>query len=90
MTEPYGLIVFRSRQQALRMEQELRSAGLRVRVVHTPHEAAAGCGLSVQFDLNDLKRVFSVYERVVPQSLVGFYRAEPEGTRLRCTPIRKV
>lgn len=89
MTEPYGLIVFRSRQQALRMEQELLSAGLRVRVVHTPREAAVGCGLSVQFNLNDMKRVFSIYERVAPQSLVGFYRAEPEGARLRCTPIRK-
>jgi len=89
MLKSYGVIAFRSRQQVLRMERELRSAGFSVRVINTPHEIAIGCGLSVQFDLKDYDGVLAVYQRVKPQTLVGFYRVDPKGTQLKCSPLYK-
>ena len=39
---------------------------------------AAGCGLSVRFDLADERAVAEVYRAVKPGNLIGFYRAERE------------
>ena len=76
MRDIYGIASFRSRQQVLRLEDELRREGLSVRVVTTPREVALGCGLSVQFDVADLARVRQVIARVRPTNLIGLYRVE--------------
>lgn len=76
MRDIYGIASFRSRQQVLRLEDELRREGLNVRVVTTPREVALGCGLSVQFDVGDLARVRQVISRVRPTNLIGLYRVE--------------
>lgn len=89
MLKSYGVIAFRSRQQVLLMERELRSAGFSVRVINTPHEIAIGCGLSVQFNLKDYDGVMGVYNKVRPRALVGFYRVDPQGTQLKCSPLYK-
>lgn len=89
MLKSYGVIAFRSRQYVLLMERELLAAGLVARVINTPHEIAIGCGLSVQFELKDTSAALAVYRRVKPQTLVGFYRVDPQGTQLKCSPIFK-
>jgi len=76
MRDIYGIASFRSRQQVLRLEDELRREGLSVRVVTTPREVALGCGLSVQFDVADLARVRQVIACVHPTNLIGLYRVE--------------
>ena len=76
MRDIYGIASFRSRQQVLRLEDELRREGLNVRVVTTPREVALGCGLSVQFDVNDVLRVRQVIARVRPTNMIGLYRVE--------------
>ena len=76
MRDIYGIASFRSRQQVLRLEDELRCEGVSVRVVTTPREVALGCGLSVQFDVADLARVRQVIARVRPTNLIGLYRVE--------------
>lgn len=85
---PFGIASFRSRTQVLRFEDALRRAGLSVGVISTPKEVAMGCGLSVRFALSDYPQAVSVYRRLNPGALIGFYRVEGYGTRqLRLSPL---
>ncbi len=89
MQSSFGIAAFRSRSQVLRLEDALRRAGLSAGVVSTPKEVAMGCGLSVRFDLGQTAQVLSVWRRMNPGALIGFYRVDGYGTRqIRLTPIR--
>lgn len=89
MNQSFGLAAFRSRTQVLRMEDALHRAGLSAGVISTPREVAIGCGLSVRFDLAETPQVMSVYRRLNPSALIGFYRVDGFGTRqLKLTPMR--
>ncbi len=80
MVESYGVAAFRSRQQVLRFEQQLRQEGIgNIRVVSTPREVAVGCGLSIQFSLADAPAVVGAIRRAQPANLVGVYRVERAG-----------
>lgn len=81
MQSSFGIAAFRSRTHVLRLEDALRRSGLSAGVISTPREVALGCGLSVQFDLADYPRVLSVYRRLNPSALIGFYRVDHYGTR---------
>jgi len=83
----YGIAAFRSRQQVLAFEAALRRAGLEASVIHTPHEIAIGCGLSVRFRSDQYDAVRRIYERHPMTAFVGFYLAEPQGTRLNLKPM---
>ena len=88
MNSSFGIAAFRSRTQVLRMEDALRRAGLSAGVISTPRQVAIGCGLSVRFDLRELRQVMAVYRRLNPTALVGFYRVDDFGTRdIRLTPL---
>ena len=89
MPSTFGLAAFRSRTQVLRFEEALRRAGLSAGVVSTPREIAMGCGLSVRFDLGQYPQALSVYRRLNPGALIGFYRVDGYGTRqMHLTPMR--
>ena len=88
MNSSFGIAAFRSRTQVLRMEDALRRSGLSAGVISTPRQVAIGCGLSVRFELSELRQVVAVYRRLNPTALVGFYRVDDFGTRdLRLTPL---
>lgn len=88
MQSSFGIASFRSRTQVLRLEDALRRAGLPAGVISTPREVAMGCGLSVRFDLADYPAVISVYRRLSPGALIGFYRVDHYGTRqMRLAPL---
>ena len=88
MQSSFGIASFRSRTQVLRMEDALRRAGLNTGVISTPRDVAMGCGLSVRFDLAQTPQVLSVYRRLNPGALIGFYRVDDYGTRrMRLTPL---
>lgn len=79
MTESFGIAAFRSRQQVLRFQSALRRAGLSAEVVSTPRDVSIGCGLSVQFSLQQTDQVMNVFHRVGPGNLIGFYRVDRNG-----------
>ena len=88
MNSSFGIAAFRSRTQVLRMEDALRRSGLSAGVISTPRQVAIGCGLSVRFELSELRQVMAVYRRLNPTALVGFYRVDDFGTRdIRLTPL---
>ena len=85
----YGIAAFRSRQQVLKYESLLARSGVASRVVSTPREIAVGCGLSLQFSLNDLRMVQSVLSRDRPVNLIGLYMVDQQDGRPRLTVISK-
>lgn len=87
MGETYGIAAFRSRQQVLALEEALKREGVDVKVVTTPRDVALGCGLSVKFDLRDLKAVQRVISAKKPTHIVGVYSVESGGGRGKLKPI---
>lgn len=87
--DEYGIAAFRSRQQVMRMEEALKNEGLSVQVISTPRDIAVGCGLSVRFAVKDLKTVQRVLNRMRPDNLVGVYRVDRTGGRMRVTAVTK-
>jgi len=87
MHEAYGVAAFRSRQQVLRFEQALRRHGVPASVISTPRDISMGCGLSVRFPLNRVTEVRRALRETPTTNLIGLYRAEYDGRRLRVSPL---
>ena len=88
MQETFGIGAFRSRQQVMNFESQLRSAGVHGEVVSTPREIAVGCGLSVKFAYADFPRVREICRKSPPANMIGIYRADNRlGSRARFMPI---
>ena len=90
MEGTYAIASFRSRQQVMSFEGQLRRAGVRGEVVSTPREIAVGCGLSVRFDCADMDRVRELCRQTPPQNMIGIYcavRPEGGGLRTRFVPV---
>jgi len=85
----YALAVFRSRQHTMLLYEKLKSAGLKVSLVHTPSEIAIGCGLSMRFETGDYEKVRRQQRMLPGLSFVGYFRVRSEGTRLRCEPFSR-
>ncbi len=87
MRDVYGVAAFRSRQQVLRFEAALRRQGVPAQVVTTPRDISVGCGLSVRFPMERLQDVRRTLLIENPGNLIGVYRAEYDGGRLRVRPV---
>ena len=85
--DSYGLAAFRSRQQVLQFEAALRRMGVPTQVVSTPRSISMGCGLSVRFPLEYLGQARRALARRPSGNLIGLYRAEYNGARLRISKI---
>ena len=79
MDEVVGVAAFRSRQQVMRFEGILRRAGLNVRVISTPRDVAIGCGLSVEFRIQDAQTVQAILGRAHIPNLIGLYQIDRRG-----------
>ena len=86
MRDIYGVAAFRSRQQVLRFEAALNRQGIPARVVTTPRDIAMGCGLSVRLPVESLPEVRRALLTQNTSNLIGLYRAEYDGARLRVRP----
>ncbi len=87
MHETYGLVAFRSRQQVLRMETQLKRKGITCSIISTPREIAVGCGLSIRFKPEDLSRVIAEYRDMDTSALIGFYMVDNNGQRQSLRPV---
>ena len=88
MQDAYGVAAFRSRQQVLRLESALRAQGVPVSVISTPRDISMGCGLSLRFPLGSAQAVRRTIGRGPGNNLIGLYRADYDGSRLRVSPLR--
>ena len=88
MQEAYGVAAFRSRQHVMWFEQVLRRYGVPVSVISTPRDISMGCGLSIRFPMSRTDDVRRALREVNTSNLIGLYRAEYDGQRLRVSPLR--
>lgn len=72
--EIFAIAAFRSRQQVMAFEQELRKAGISSAIVTTPRAVSLGCGLSVRFAEKDAHAAAALCRRMGPGNLIGFYQ----------------
>ena len=71
MREEFCIAAFRSRQQVMAFERDLRQHGVRASVMITPRAVAMGCGLSVRIEREDLRRAVQVYRATNPGNLAS-------------------
>jgi hypothetical protein len=88
--EIFGFVAFRSRQQTTAFESALKKQGINCRIINTPHEIGMGCGLSVRFNMEDMKAAMLISDRMHQSALIGFYSAENTNGKLICKPVTKV
>lgn len=83
--ELFYIFTFDSTQQAMRCEKELKSEGFVVRIIPTPREITASCGLSLRFEKKDQALI---QKKVDSQGLeiLGVYRVEKEGLKKKVYP----
>jgi hypothetical protein len=84
----FYIFTFDSTQQAMRCEKELKEKGFRVRIIPTPREITASCGLSLRFEKMDQGLI---QDKVRKQGLeiMGIYRVEKEGLKKRVFPLNE-
>lgn len=73
------LAVFRSRTQAFDCAEKLNRRGIAARVVSTPTEANAGCGLSARFAATDFPPARAVISAAGYSAFAGYFRVVVRG-----------
>lgn len=53
----YGVVLFRSTSLAIRAERACQKAGVRVKLIPTPRELSANCGVALRFDWDERSAV---------------------------------
>ncbi|MDO4548688.1 MAG: DUF3343 domain-containing protein [Clostridia bacterium] len=90
MGEVCAVAAFRSRQQVMNFEAALRRAQVKARVISTPRDVAIGCGLSVEFAIEDLPKARQVLNATRPVNLIGIYQIDRRGgARPRLTALSR-
>lgn len=62
--EIFYVITFNSTHHAIKGERALMDKGLDVRIIPTPREITASCGLSIKFFEDDINEVKSYLENI--------------------------
>ena len=71
------LVVFESVHQAIRAEQRLLKAGIRVELLPTPREISASCGQSLSFPADARETLLEILEQEKIE-FSGIYSANAE------------
>ncbi|MGI6003913.1 MAG: DUF3343 domain-containing protein [Christensenellales bacterium] len=78
MDQSYILAAFRSRQQAIAFDLQLRARGMSTKVVASPTEIARGCGVAVLLEPEDLSDVLQMGMHQRYNGFEGFYQRKKE------------
>ncbi len=76
-------IVFRSRAEAIRYFELLKTYNISSKVINTPSSVKVGCGLSIKMFSKDMQMAKIVLERGRFTSAVGFYYFSQNGNVIR-------
>lgn len=72
-------VAFRSRSDAVRYMETLKTYSISAKVINTPSSAKVGCGLSVKLFVKDMSLARNVLERGRFQSVIGIYYLMSDG-----------
>jgi hypothetical protein len=73
------VFIFRSRSQATWFYEQTRTYRLPAKIINTPKEAMAGCGLAVKMLYRDLNRAKVLLKRGDFSSFAGIYAYQQNG-----------
>ena len=76
-------VAFRSRSDAMRFYEEVRTYRLPARIINPPASAGTGCGLSVKMLVKNLGQARVVLERMRCDSVIGFFGIVENGAARR-------
>ncbi len=63
MEDNFYVISFDSTHHAIKAEKLLKEADLSIKMMPTPREITASCGLSIRFEMGDLERVEEIISK---------------------------
>lgn len=69
------LVVFQSTDQAMELEERVKQAGIRARLIPTPESIVASCGLALKFKETSLQSVVQLLQQRTEEQL-EIYRIE--------------
>lgn len=58
----YSVVLFHSTAHAIRAEKMLLQAGFKIKMIPTPRELSANCGMALRFDPAEQERVAATLE----------------------------
>ncbi len=73
------IVAFRSRSDAVRFYETLKTYRVPSKLINTPSSAKVGCGLSVKMFVKDKQRAGAVLERSRFSSVAGIFYIDAEG-----------
>ncbi len=62
-----NVITFRSTHHAMKTEKALKNANLDIKMIPTPREITASCGLSIKFKDEDRDAIFEILRKLVSE-----------------------
>ncbi|MCL2177701.1 MAG: DUF3343 domain-containing protein [Firmicutes bacterium] len=83
----YYLAVFNSRTTTNRMYDNLKKAGVQVKIIATPRAVSLSCGICIKFFYSDYSVIRSKIFSLASSSFVGFYRAESIGGKISYSKV---
>ena len=87
MHAEYGLVVFDSTHEAIKTETLAKNNHFHARLIGTPGKIVAGCGLSLQFEMDDTNQLKKLLDNN-NVSYKGFYHALRDGIKSSYTVIK--
>ena len=70
----YCIFSFKSRQEAMRLFDSAKRAGVFVSIISTPKFVNSGCGLSVKTDIGEYKALYNVFVEMQFSSFLGAFK----------------
>lgn len=69
-TDKRYVIAFDSTHHAIKAEKILKAEDLNIRVIPTPREISASCGLSIKFNEEDLNKIIEVFSVKIKENII--------------------
>lgn len=84
-----NVITFKSTHHAIKTEKKLKDVGIDIRMIPTPREITASCGLSIKFEDKDSDRIQDIVNNMVQNEEIainGIYKITR--TKEKCDVLR--
>ncbi|MDO5707630.1 MAG: DUF3343 domain-containing protein [Andreesenia angusta] len=65
-----NVITFRSTHHAIKTEKALKKREFKIKVIPTPREITASCGLSIRFEDEEKDDIFSVLKEMISEGQI--------------------
>jgi hypothetical protein len=83
----YYIFSFKSRQEAMRLHNSAKRAGISTNLISTPKFVYPGCGLSVKIDSENYPRLYNLFVSMSFTSFYGAFRVKQDANGINSDRI---